>query len=190
MQKYFKKLYLVIWIILLVTCDSLIVDDNYMVENSLNRALSAIEFNTHYIDTELLYLPGESHGYPVIWNSSNSLILDSSGAVNRPSIGQGRREVYLTATVHESGVEASRDFIFYILPQGKSVEYLEIGHSLVKFTLERDQGKSYYYSETFPMEDISHDEIINQSRFLSLQIDLEVFVNFDSESGFRYIIVN
>lgn len=190
MLKYFKKLYLVVWLILLVTCDSLIVEDNYRLEDRLTRALSQIEFNTYYIDTELLYLQEETGGYPVDWSSSHSSILNSQGVVNRPSISQGRREVLLTATSKYNGIECSRDFTFFILPQGKSVEYLKVGSSLVKFTLETVNGDSYYSSDTFPIEGIKLNEVDDQIRTLSLNTGRDVDVNYDSDSGFRYIVSN
>jgi len=61
--------------------------------------------------TQNVYLPTESiHGASIVWESSNSSVIDNGGIVHRPAHAQGDAQVTLTAKVSKNAAQSSADF--------------------------------------------------------------------------------
>lgn len=95
------------------------------LKNALNNlAIGYSGTDSWEFVTQGLLLPTTQDKFPVTWSSNQSQVVQSNGAVNRPS---GEEEsVILTATIQHNGVQLSRTFLVVVKPQGLSIVRSEV----------------------------------------------------------------
>lgn len=158
MRKIFITLYCLTLLILLVTCDNLkLINDKFYnvdIHSYLDNCLSNIEFTDHSLDTDFIFLRKDIDGIPIIWESTDSRYLDSSGRINKPDLGEGEVELTLRASMSFRGTRRSRDFNFTVEPGGSSreiitVDDLDLEMVLVESGIFLMDSREFYHSRSY-----------------------------------------
>ncbi|WP_419874072.1 LamG-like jellyroll fold domain-containing protein [Candidatus Pristimantibacillus sp. PTI5] len=90
------------------------LSDQEMVTNAAN-ILTIGDTSRVYKD---IVLPAKAaSNWPITWESSNSAVVSSSGAVTRPDAGDGNAEILLTATIHIGSATANKTFTVNVQKQ-------------------------------------------------------------------------
>lgn len=88
--------------------------------SSTNAYETNLQIGTNTITLEVT----AQNGFPVVWSSNRSQIVQSSGSVTRPDPTEA--SVILTATIQHNGAQLSRTFLVIVKQQGLSIVSMEV----------------------------------------------------------------
>jgi len=128
-------------------------------KNDANELASNLILNGNHVTDNIILPTTAGKDSTITWMSSNEGYITSEGVVTRPNIGEGNREVKLTAEVLYNGAKVTKEFIVTVIE-----EYY--GY-LMSYILEGNQA-------------------INNSLHLAYSMDGKEFIALNSNTGISF----
>lgn len=102
-------------------------------KNDVDKLASSFKLNVNHVTNDIELPTTAGKGSTITWTSSNEEFITSEGKVTRPAIGEGEKEVTLTAVIELNGKKAVKEFMITVIDEyyGYLMSYIKSGDTVL-----------------------------------------------------------